>query len=80
MNAKPKAREKIFEGLGVSPGIAIGRAHLRESGDLNIPEYSVPEDRVEEERERFHGEKAPPATGDEPAGPVSGVIGPFASM
>lgn len=54
MNAKSKAREKIFEGLGVSPGIAIGRAHLRESGDLNIPEYSVPEDRLEEERERFH--------------------------
>ncbi len=54
MNAKPRSRERIFEGLGVSPGVAIGHAHLRESGDLNIPEYIVPDDRLEEELERFH--------------------------
>ena len=53
MSAKRKSREHILEGLGVSPGVAIGPAHLRDSGELSVPEYLVPEDRVEDELERF---------------------------
>lgn len=39
----PKARppERRFEGLGVSPGVGIGVAHLRESGFIDVPEYAI---------------------------------------
>ncbi len=45
--------EKIFEGLGVSPGIAFGTVHLRDSSALAIPEYSLPANGVSEERKRL---------------------------
>ncbi len=55
--ARPKpAREEgeqIFEGLGVSPGVATGIAHLRESGEIQILEYKVAPRRVAKELERF---------------------------
>ncbi len=54
MNAKRRQKERIFEGLAVSPGVAVGPAHIRESGELSIPDYQIPEDRLEEEGERFH--------------------------
>ncbi len=53
MSAKPKIHERIYEGLGASPGVAIGPVHLRESGDLNIPEYQVPDDKLDDELKRF---------------------------
>ena len=51
--AKKTHAERIFEGLGVSPGIAIGPAHLREAGEIQVPEYKVPEDKLEDELGRF---------------------------
>lgn len=45
--------ERIFQGLGVSPGIAIGPAHVREAGAPEVPQYAIPEERIEAERQRF---------------------------
>ena len=45
--------EAVFVGLGVSPGIAIGPAHVSESGVMEVPEYTVAEAEVEAERARF---------------------------
>ena len=53
--AQPKRDQRIFDGLGVSPGIAIGIAHLRESGEIQVLEYQVPAKKIANELERFHG-------------------------
>ena len=45
--------ERVFQGLGVSSGVAIGPAHLREAGALEVPEYPVPPERIEAERARL---------------------------
>lgn len=47
--------ERIFTGLGVSPGIGIGNAHERESGSVDVPEYAIPAKGVEEELKRLQG-------------------------
>lgn len=46
-------KEAHFEGLGVSPGIAIGPAHVRESGAIDVPEYAISKRQVERERQRL---------------------------
>jgi len=48
-----KTKELILKGLGVSPGVAIGPAHVRELGEINVPEYQIPAAKVPKERERF---------------------------
>ena len=45
--------ERLADGLGVSPGIAIGPAHVSERGVLEVPEYHVPEGEREAERLRL---------------------------
>jgi phosphoenolpyruvate-protein phosphotransferase (PTS system enzyme I) len=56
---RPRARkaaakgELRFEGLGVSLGIAIGPAHVVESGSVHVPEYKLEADKIEPERARF---------------------------
>jgi phosphotransferase system enzyme I (PtsI) len=45
--------ERVFDGLGVSPGVAIGTAHVVEAGFIDVPEYTIAEDAVAAERERF---------------------------
>ncbi|MGB8273786.1 MAG: phosphoenolpyruvate--protein phosphotransferase [Alphaproteobacteria bacterium] len=45
--------ERVFEGLGVSPGIAIGPAYVREAGAVEVPEYRVEEKDIEAELSRF---------------------------
>jgi phosphotransferase system enzyme I (PtsI) len=45
--------ERIFTGLAVSPGVAIGPAHVRDSGELQPVEYCVTDQQVEGEVERF---------------------------
>ena len=45
--------ERIFDGLGVSQGIAIGPAHVVEAGYIDVPEYAIAEDAVAAEQERF---------------------------
>src|SRR6202047_2498376 len=46
-------REQPLPGLAVSPGIAIGPAHIVESGDLPVAENHVPQSDIEAERHRF---------------------------
>jgi len=50
---KGKTREVVFEGLGVSPGIAVGAAHVREIGVVDIPEYTIKKREVSGEEERL---------------------------
>ena len=51
--AAEAAQERTFHGLGVSPGIAIGPAHVREAGAFEVPEYRIDEDAVAAERQRL---------------------------
>ncbi|PCI38970.1 MAG: phosphoenolpyruvate--protein phosphotransferase [Rhodospirillaceae bacterium] len=46
-------KEIILKGLGVSPGIAIGTVHVRESGSIAIPEYSLKKSEVAGETKRL---------------------------
>jgi phosphotransferase system enzyme I (PtsI) len=54
-DTKTTEREVIFDGVGVAAGIAIGPAHVVESGTLNVPEYKLARNQVPAEIERFHG-------------------------
>jgi phosphotransferase system enzyme I (PtsI) len=45
--------ERVFEGLGVSPGIAIGPAHVHEAGNVAVSEHKIESADVERERQRF---------------------------
>ena len=49
----PAPKERTLEGLGVSPGIAIGPIHVRESGAVEISEYCIPPKHVDSELARF---------------------------
>lgn len=55
--AKPGAeedqKERVFEGLGVSPGIIVGPAHLRDGGEIQVLEYRLPQAKLDEEIGRF---------------------------
>jgi phosphotransferase system enzyme I (PtsI) len=42
-----------LHGLGVSSGIAIGRAHLVSHAQLEVPHLEIPEDRIAHEQARF---------------------------
>jgi len=45
--------ETIIKGLGVSPGIAIGVVHLRESGAIAVPEYALKASEIKGEKARL---------------------------
>src|SRR5689334_5220791 len=45
--------EHRLPGLAVSPGIAIGSAHIGDDGDISVRESRVPETEIEAERGRF---------------------------
>ncbi|NKB55759.1 MAG: phosphoenolpyruvate--protein phosphotransferase [Alphaproteobacteria bacterium] len=47
------SKELVFEGLGVSPGIAVGPAHLSEAGAPTVPEYKVRKSDIGAEQVRF---------------------------
>ncbi len=51
--ATPAKSELVFEGLGVSPGIAVGPAHVVEGGSVHVPEYRIEPEQIEAERARF---------------------------
>jgi phosphoenolpyruvate-protein phosphotransferase (PTS system enzyme I) len=51
--SRRKRRERIIDGLGVSFGVAIGPAHVMAAGSVDIPEYTVDEDKLKAEIERF---------------------------
>jgi phosphoenolpyruvate-protein phosphotransferase (PTS system enzyme I) len=49
-----KGREEIvLEGLGVAPGVAIGPAHVREAGELQVVEYQISPGKVKAEQARL---------------------------
>ena len=48
-----RGKERVFEGVGVSSGIALGDAHLVETGAVHVPEYEITAAQVEEEQARF---------------------------
>jgi phosphotransferase system enzyme I (PtsI) len=45
--------ERVLQGLGVAPGIAIGQAHVIEAGTVHVPAYRLAPDAVAGERKRF---------------------------
>ncbi len=45
--------ERVFEGLGVSPGIIVGPAHLRDSGEIQVLEYRLAKGKLDGEITRF---------------------------
>ena len=45
--------QRVYEGLGVSGGVAIGPAHVSESGVLAVPEYEIEPAAVAAEQARF---------------------------
>jgi len=45
--------ERVFEGLGVAAGIAIGPAHVREAGAVAIPDFAIGAEQVPAEQKRF---------------------------
>ena len=45
--------ERVLTGLGVSPGLALGSAHVSDLAALIVPEYTVGADEVEAELDRF---------------------------
>lgn len=47
-------KETILEGLGVSPGIAIGTVHIRDTGYMSIPEFTIKASKVDGECERLN--------------------------
>src|SRR5258708_34837161 len=47
------AAEHSFHGRAVSPGIAIGPAHVSDHFEQAVPEYRIEPEAVEEERARF---------------------------
>ncbi len=46
-------KERVFEGLAVGPGVAVGQAFLHDAAMVRAPRYRVPQARVESERRRF---------------------------
>ena len=46
-------RELIFDGFGVSPGIGMGIAYVRERGLREVPEYRIAAEDVPAERRRL---------------------------
>ena len=50
---KAPASQRVYEGLAVSPGVAIGSAHLRDRGEIRVLEYQVPVAKVAAEKARF---------------------------
>ena len=46
-------KEIILKGLGVSPGIAIGTVHVRESGSIAVPEYALKKSEIAGETKRL---------------------------
>lgn len=50
---RTKGAERIFEGLAVGPGVAVGQAFLHDASMVRAPHYRIPAGRVDAERRRF---------------------------
>lgn len=51
--SRKAGEEQVLEGLGVAPGVAIGPAYVRESGELQVVEYHIPASKVKAEKARL---------------------------
>lgn len=51
--SKTESTERTFKGIAAAPGVAHGPAFIFLNGEVDIPQYSVPEERLEEEISRF---------------------------
>ncbi len=51
--AETEGEARVLRGVAVSPGFAIGHAHLLDRRRLRVPKYHVSEDQIEREVERF---------------------------
>ena len=49
----PEKREIVKYGISASPGIVIGKAFLKDSEMLVVPQTRLAEDQIEKEIERF---------------------------
>ena len=49
----PAGKERVLSGLGVAPGVAIGPAHVVDSGIASVPDYAIAAVDVEDEQRRF---------------------------
>ncbi|MFQ5971483.1 MAG: phosphoenolpyruvate--protein phosphotransferase [Alphaproteobacteria bacterium] len=52
-SASRTSPERILPGLGVAPGVAVGPAHVVESGSVPVPDYPIASRQVAAEQERF---------------------------
>jgi phosphotransferase system enzyme I (PtsI) len=52
--ADGERREIVLKGLGVSAGIAIGEAHVVETGAVQVPDYDIKESEIDAEIARFN--------------------------
>ena len=50
---KTKPKEKTLRGLGVSPGLAVGPAYVREHGAIDVPDHVIKPGDVEDECARL---------------------------
>jgi phosphotransferase system enzyme I (PtsI) len=50
---KDRGEERVFRGLAVSPGIAIGPAHVSDQLDISVAEYQLEPEQVAGEASRF---------------------------
>jgi phosphotransferase system enzyme I (PtsI) len=50
---KGRGEERSFHGLGVSPGIAIGPAHVSDHFDVAVAEYQLEPEQIADETARF---------------------------
>lgn len=55
MARQSKKREIVIEGLGVSPGVAVGTAHIREHGAIDVAERRIAKKEVDAECARIDG-------------------------
>lgn len=52
---RPTLEDNLMQGIGVSPGYAIGRAHLVDRRKMKAPRRHLDESAIEAEIERLHG-------------------------
>ena len=62
---------RVLHGVAVSPGYAIGRAHLLDRRRLKVPKYHVSEDEIDREVHRF---EAALVASDEQIGDIRGKL------
>ena len=49
-----KRKDRYFDGLGVSPGIAFGTVFIREGGAVDVPQYKISKAKLDSEQKRLN--------------------------